>query len=369
MSVSAIENLTEVPTGRKTPSPEVLRRTAEQFEAILLMQLTSSLNSSSEVSSGDDNDALFGGDGGSDLAKKMFSEQLATSMAQSGGVGLADMIMRQLGGVDAPKKTTASKSFSSAASAFKDIKTDGKNENFGKLPTARTSAPLINKNGKINPVKNIFTGNPNEFEVVSRYEDQYPTETYNATSDSGSQFMPDLKDSVNPVSNELSTIFSSDSIKSVAAPNAIKSAETSANSVKVEFQMPVAGGRISSDFGSRFHPVDRKTKFHGGIDIAVPIGTKVAAAAAGVVKFAGWKGGYGNVVIIEHADGTETLYGHNQKLLVKEGQTVTAGEQISLSGSTGKSTGPHLHFEVRRNGQLVNPRKFLSNVVGNKADK
>ena len=74
-------------------------------------------------------------------------------------------------------------------------------------------------------------------------------------------------------------------------------------------------------------------------------------------------------MIIEHADGSETLYGHNQKLLVKEGQFVGAGEQISLSGSTGKSTGPHLHFEVRENGRAIDPQKYMANVLLKTADK
>jgi murein DD-endopeptidase MepM/ murein hydrolase activator NlpD len=130
-----------------------------------------------------------------------------------------------------------------------------------------------------------------------------------------------------------------------------------------------ADGRISSTFGSRFHPIDKRVKFHGGLDIAVPTGSKVVASADGIVKFAGWKGGYGNVVIIEHPDGSETLYGHNSKLMVTEGQKVGGGDPISLSGSTGKSTGPHLHFEMRRNGQLVNPSKFLSNVLSNTAER
>ena len=130
-----------------------------------------------------------------------------------------------------------------------------------------------------------------------------------------------------------------------------------------------AQGRISSGFGNRLHPIDKRAKFHGGIDIAIPKGTPVKAAADGVVKFAGWRGGFGYAVVVEHADGTETLYAHNEKLLVEKGQEVDAGDQISLSGSTGKSTGPHLHFEVRQDGELVNPMKYLTNVLGRSADR
>jgi murein DD-endopeptidase MepM/ murein hydrolase activator NlpD len=130
----------------------------------------------------------------------------------------------------------------------------------------------------------------------------------------------------------------------------------------VSYQFPVKG-RISSSFGNRFHPIDKKVKFHAGIDIAVPLGTSVASAAAGVVKFAGRDGDYGNLVIVEHADGRTTRYGHLSKILVSGGEQIDAGQEIALSGSTGKSTGPHLHFEVREDGQVVNPIKILANVL------
>jgi murein DD-endopeptidase MepM/ murein hydrolase activator NlpD len=137
---------------------------------------------------------------------------------------------------------------------------------------------------------------------------------------------------------------------------------------EVAYQMPVSA-RVSSGFGSRFHPIDRKMKFHGGLDLAVPTGTKVKAAADGIVKFAGVQGGYGNLVVIEHPDGRETRYGHLKQILVSEGEKVSAGQQFALSGSTGKSTGPHLHFEVRENGQVVNPLKIMSNVLPKRAER
>ena len=100
-------------------------------------------------------------------------------------------------------------------------------------------------------------------------------------------------------------------------------------------------------------------EFHTGLDIAVPEGTEVHATADGVVVYAGNGGGYGRVVFIQHADGFMTVYGHNSKLLVEQGQTVKAGQTISLSGSTGYSTGPHVHYEVRFNGKIANPAYFL----------
>lgn len=120
-----------------------------------------------------------------------------------------------------------------------------------------------------------------------------------------------------------------------------------------------ADGRITSPFGYRMHPVLRKWKYHSGIDIAVSSGTPVQAADSGVVILSKWNGGYGNCVIIDHGQGISTLYGHNSVLLVREGETVTKGQVISRSGNTGLSTGPHLHFEVRKDGVPVDPLTYL----------
>ncbi|NLG84954.1 MAG: peptidoglycan DD-metalloendopeptidase family protein [Firmicutes bacterium] len=121
---------------------------------------------------------------------------------------------------------------------------------------------------------------------------------------------------------------------------------------------PVSG-RVTSGFGWRRHPVLKTNKFHTGIDIAVPTGTPVYAADTGVVLIAGWRGGYGYLVAIDHGRGLSTFYAHNSTLLVKEGDVVVKGQRIALSGNTGLSTGPHLHFEVRVNGDPVNPMPYL----------
>ncbi|HKK13189.1 MAG TPA: M23 family metallopeptidase [Gammaproteobacteria bacterium] len=122
---------------------------------------------------------------------------------------------------------------------------------------------------------------------------------------------------------------------------------------------PVHHGWISSYFGMRTDPFNGKREFHPGIDFAGKKGSAVVAVAAGVVTWAGPRSGYGNLVEINHGNGLTTRYGHNEKVLVKVGQKVRQGQKIALMGSTGRSTGPHCHFEVRRNGKPINPIKYV----------
>ena len=123
---------------------------------------------------------------------------------------------------------------------------------------------------------------------------------------------------------------------------------------------PISGGRLSSGFGRRSAPTKGASTYHKGVDWATPTGTSVYASCGGTVSKAGWGSGYGYVVYIDHEDGRQTRYGHLSKVLVKSGQKVKQGEKIALSGSTGISTGPHLHFEILINGSQVNPLKYLN---------
>lgn len=128
---------------------------------------------------------------------------------------------------------------------------------------------------------------------------------------------------------------------------------------------PVPGyeGRISSPFGARIHPIKRRQEHHTGIDIAGAYidGKPAVAAADGVVLLSGWLGGYGNTVIIDHGSGITTLYAHGKSRTVNAGDTVKRGDTVLRVGTTGMSTGPHLHFEVRKNGVPTNPMPFLTN--------
>lgn len=118
-------------------------------------------------------------------------------------------------------------------------------------------------------------------------------------------------------------------------------------------------GPITSYYGWRVHPIFGTRKYHSGMDIAVDTGTPIHAAAAGVVIYSGWMGGYGYAIMIDHGGGLVTIYGHNSRLAAGEGQRVTQGQVVAYAGSTGYSTGPHCHFEVRLHGEVTEPLNYL----------
>jgi murein DD-endopeptidase MepM/ murein hydrolase activator NlpD len=130
---------------------------------------------------------------------------------------------------------------------------------------------------------------------------------------------------------------------------------------------PVNTGYISSGFGQRVDPFTGGGEFHEGIDFAAPEGTRIRAVAAGIVTWAGPRGGYGNMVQIDHGNGYATRYGHAYQVLVHVGQTVQRGDVLALVGDTGRSTGPHVHFEVLKNGHEVNPARFVALRAGSSA--
>ena len=366
-SIDSINN-SSPPKQAAQQSPDALRQAAAQFESLLLTQLTSALNGSKD-DAGDGEDNLFGSDGGTGLAKQMFSEQLANSMAQSGGVGLADLIAGKLAEKQ-PKAQAAIREIRAGARDEEQGTRDAGGEEGGGIKLSRTAK--FSKGDSFNNSTNSFNSFNNSLAA-------HPSSLISDPSDDGIEIVSTAADDIarngdadlpQPVMGDPALYkyyrprvvpdyaLNPDSARSVeTASPIVNKASLSATNV-VNYQMPVQG-RISSEFGNRFHPIDKRIKFHAGIDIAAPLGTPIATAASGTVKFAGWSKGYGNMVIIEHPDGRQTRYGHASKLFVATGDTVTAGQQIAAVGSTGKSTGPHVHFEMRENDQPVNPLKFL----------
>ncbi len=149
-----------------------------------------------------------------------------------------------------------------------------------------------------------------------------------------------------------------------AAPVSTVAALPARRGISIPSIVPVASARLSSNYGMRVHPVLGGLRAHKGIDIAAPIGTPIRATADGVVGMADWNGGYGLYVALDHGGNMETRYGHMSRIAVASGQQVRKGDIIGYVGSTGRSTGPHLHYEVRVAGEAVNPLMYMPGSQG-----
>ena len=164
-----------------------------------------------------------------------------------------------------------------------------------------------------------------------------------------------VEDSVSSLYVEKVVVASTSSSKSSGTVNTSTTTSSGKVSLGISLIKPVSGV-ISSRFGERS---SIRSSTHTGLDIATSRGTPISAAAAGTVTFSGYKGSYGKLVVITHSNGVQTYYGHCNKLYVSTGETVSQGQQIAEVGSTGNSTGPHLHFEIRVNGTAYNPQNYL----------
>lgn len=153
-----------------------------------------------------------------------------------------------------------------------------------------------------------------------------------------------------------------DEIAAKTVQSSLNQQDNHNDTASFEPRLPPVGGIITSSVGMRIDPIDKKLRHHNGIDIAISEGTPVTPAEAGSVIYSGHRSGYGNTVLIEHSNGLVTLYGHNSRLLVSPGQLVEKDTVIALSGNTGRSTGPHLHFEAWQGGVNVTPAFMTGNV-------
>ncbi|MBI1764120.1 MAG: peptidoglycan DD-metalloendopeptidase family protein [Acidobacteria bacterium] len=258
-------------------------------------------------------------------------------MARNGGVGLADVLVQRLGG-----KAAAVAESHSTQRAVETARLLREN-NAAERPAVATPVSV----GVCLPPATEPAATPTN-QAAAQSVAHLPTQTT----------LRELPAALRGVASP-HLAPSAVSAPPAAAANLARNATASAAPVAVALRIPLHG-RISSNFGVRHDPLHGGVRRHGGVDIAAPPGTPIAAAAGGTVVFAGRRGGYGNLVEIEHADGQRTRYAHAARLLVQAGDEVKPGQTIATVGSTGRSTGPHLHFEVNKDGAHVDPLQAVA---------
>lgn len=195
-----------------------------------------------------------------------------------------------------------------------------------------------------------------EAPVIYKYNDNWYTTTEVTLQDPSSGYHK----AVEKITYLNSEVVSSEVIKEEIVAEAIPRIVEKGTKIPPTYIRPISGGRQTDGFGYRVSTFAGMSSYHRGIDWGTPVGTSVVASCGGTVTQAGWLGTYGYCVFISHPDGRETRYAHLSKVLVSKGQYVSQGQKIALSGNTGASSGPHLHFEIRINGNAVNPLKYLS---------
>ena len=264
-----------------------------------------------------------------DMYMSLYDQELATKLAQRGGIGLGDLLFSQL--QKRLEKASADVDPASVPIKFPQRQTNQEVKNIQKDNQELDRLLAEEKD----PLKKV--------ELLAR--------KIEASAGPGKGGVP--AELLRPIE-----------LQKISVP--IVSPENIHINTNSSFHWPVQG-KISSGFGWRLDPFTGKRAWHAGIDLAVPEGTPVEACWSGKVVFAGEKGGYGKVVILEHKDGYKSVYGHNEKILVQEGEYVQAGQRIALSGNTGRSTGPHLHFEVRKGELALNPMGWMADFRNNRA--
>lgn len=195
-----------------------------------------------------------------------------------------------------------------------------------------------------------------EADIIYKYNDSWYTTTEVVLQQPSSGYHKAVEKKTFLNSKETSSEVIYEEVIAEAVPKIIEKG----TKIPPTYIKPISGGRQTDGYGYRGVVIKGMSGFHAAIDWATPTGTSVVASCGGKVTYAGWRGTYGNVIFITHPDGKETRYAHLSKVLVSKGDYVSQGQKIGLSGNTGASTGPHLHFEMRVNGVAVNPYKYLS---------
>ena len=305
-----VDALKKTLSGGKTKEAK-LREACQGFESVFISKLFSQMRATVPK------DGLLHGKY-EEQYYSMFDKAMSDKMAADGGIGLADMMYRQLKGQIAAKGA-------------------GKAEAGDILPANR---PVAAHGGSFGPGADRIPQSGSGAPAAPRgiQADHFSPAMAAALARPG---VPSLAPSHTP-----------------AAGSAVDVEGASAQAA-VPLTAP-AVGEVSSEYGWRNDPFKGSKAWHAGLDIAAPAGDPVAACWDGTVTYAGTKGGYGNVVEVTHAGGWKSVYGHLRSASVKAGDAVTAGEKIAEVGSSGRSTGPHLHFELRRDGETVDPKAMLA---------
>lgn len=279
----------------------------QQLEAVMLRQM---LQSSGAFRSGSTP--------GSQLRTDMFIETLADAVAKAGGLGIGRMLERQLGAGGAGKATGETSS------------SPGRSENLRGAAASTSTALRRLESTPLEPRRGVGG--------------LAPSPAWDLVDDPNSDA---------PLPEDPSALSLDDF--QPGAPGARGAGDAA--------RRPEVSGEITSRYGQRVHPLTGERHFHTGVDLRANEGAAVRAVRAGVVREAGMRGGYGNVVEIDHGDGTTTLYAHASQLLVEKGQRVAEGEEVARVGHTGQATGPHLHFELRRHDRPVDPSGVIQRAL------
>jgi flagellar protein FlgJ len=292
--------------------PEAIRQVAIQFESLFLHQVFKTMRAT--VPEGELSDAGFGGK----VFTDMLDQQYADMASSTGQLGIADAIVRQFtaGDLDPEAMLRQEVRLNRSAALASSVGQLGASSlgQLGAVASGQLGASSTRPTGQLaNPdvTARQFTGGDLDPQAMPRGE-------------------------VKP------------NRSAALAAYAGAHAETG-------WTRPIAGARVSSHFGMRKLGDEDHARQHHGIDMAAPTGTPIRAARTGTVVFAGRRGGYGNTIIVDHGGEQETLYAHADTLAVKKGDRVIRGQEIATVGSTGRSTGPHLHFEIRRRGVAIDP--------------
>ncbi|MCG8530166.1 MAG: peptidoglycan DD-metalloendopeptidase family protein [Desulfovibrionales bacterium] len=355
-----------------------LREAVEGFEAIFIQkmwqQMRKSVPKSGMFKSRDEK-----------MWQSMYDQELSIKMSRSGGVGLSDMLYRQLSETlgEASRTTTTQGATALPVRALSDadrtVAVDAKTVATSPAEEADDLYTPLDEAGVTEEVETAITVPLQRVAVKTDTEFMTDAEVVENVQALGQKI---VSGSRNEEGIRASQPVKAEMVEAVTRQRAVKQqtvVSSAASTQAVETTLGVGGpleptpdmatinwplpGPISSKFGWRKDPFTGKQAWHSGVDIAGKVGEPVAAAWDGKVIFSGERSGYGNLVVVEHPNGWRSYYGHNSKVAVEVGDDVTAGKKIAEVGSTGRSTGPHLHFEIRQGELAWNPQQIRSRLM------